>query len=61
MYPRDLALTRGASPPQSLALATAQHEGRPLLALYATYGSILPQALLQTVVQELGQLLRVRL
>ncbi|PNW87774.1 hypothetical protein CHLRE_01g001678v5 [Chlamydomonas reinhardtii] len=58
VYPRDLALTRGASPPQSLALATAQHEGRPLLALYATYGSILPQALLQTVVQELGQLLR---
>ncbi|KAG2424090.1 hypothetical protein HXX76_014766 [Chlamydomonas incerta] len=58
VYPRDLALTRGASPPQSLALATAQHEGKPLIALYATYGSILPQALLQTVVQELGQLLR---
>ncbi|KAG2428833.1 hypothetical protein HYH02_014245 [Chlamydomonas schloesseri] len=58
VYPRDLALTRGAPPPQSLALATAVHEGKPLLALYATYGSALPQALLQTVVQELGQLLR---
>ncbi|GIL63296.1 hypothetical protein Vafri_17392, partial [Volvox africanus] len=47
-----------SAPPQSLALATSCHSGRPLLALYATYHSILPQALLQTVVQELGQLLR---
>ncbi|KXZ43294.1 hypothetical protein GPECTOR_95g683 [Gonium pectorale] len=57
-YPRDLALFRGAAPAQSLALATGCHEGRPLLALYATYSSVLPQALLQTAVQELGQLLR---
>ncbi|GLI70933.1 hypothetical protein VaNZ11_016027 [Volvox africanus] len=58
IYPRDLAVSRGAAPAQSLALATSCHGGRPLLALYATYHSILPQALLQTVVQELGQLLR---
>ncbi|GIL63295.1 hypothetical protein Vafri_17391, partial [Volvox africanus] len=58
VYPRDLAVSRGAAPAQSLALATSCHGGRPLLALYATYHSILPQALLQTVVQELGQLLR---
>ncbi|GIL71681.1 hypothetical protein Vretifemale_2204 [Volvox reticuliferus] len=61
-FPRDLMIVpRGngsSTPPQSLALATSCHGGRPLLALYATYHSILPQALLQTVVQELGQLLR---
>ncbi|KAG2424093.1 hypothetical protein HXX76_014768 [Chlamydomonas incerta] len=67
-FPRDLMLLSAAGggsvasagpPPQSLALATGcRADGRPLLALYATYGSNLPQALLQTVVQELGQLLR---
>ena len=67
-FPRDLMLLSAAAggsaaaagpPPQSLALATGcRADGRPLLALYATYGSILPQALLQTVAQELGQLLR---
>ncbi|GLC66944.1 hypothetical protein PLESTF_000494600 [Pleodorina starrii] len=58
VYPRDLAVSRGSAPAQSLALATSCHCGKPLLALYATYHSILPQALLQTVVQELGQMLR---
>ncbi|KAG2486383.1 hypothetical protein HYH03_014963 [Edaphochlamys debaryana] len=58
VYPRDLAVSRGAAPAQSLALASGSHEGRPLLALYATYHSVLPQGLLQAVVQELGQLLK---
>ncbi|GLC66945.1 hypothetical protein PLESTF_000494700 [Pleodorina starrii] len=58
VYPRDLAVSRGSAPAQSLALATSCHCGKPRLALYATYHSILPQALLQTVVQELGQMLR---
>ncbi|GFR44781.1 hypothetical protein Agub_g6113, partial [Astrephomene gubernaculifera] len=60
VYPHDLAVSRGSAPPQSLALATCSGSegGRPLLALYATYNSVLPQALLQSVVQELGQLLR---
>ncbi len=59
VFPRDLMLFRGSTPPQSLALATVCHEGRPLLALYATHNSLLPPALLQGAVQELGQLLKV--
>ncbi len=58
-YPRDLVLSRDGVMPQSVALATVCHEGRPLLAMYATFATVLPQGLLQAVVQELRQVLQV--
>ncbi|GLC69555.1 hypothetical protein PLESTF_000846900 [Pleodorina starrii] len=58
-FPRDAVLSRDGVMPLSLALATIScPEGRPLVALYVTYGVSLPQPLLQAVVEGLQELLQ---
>ncbi|KXZ46441.1 hypothetical protein GPECTOR_43g877 [Gonium pectorale] len=53
-YPRDLLLTRGSVMPTSLALATvAGPTGEPLMALYVTYGTLLPGPLLAAAITPL--------